>query len=219
MHFLPNTRKPEPGKLPMQEPKSPVMENRSDSRTSQPKPLPTRTISTRVQEPARNTSQVKRSESTYTKHNRQAERLGLQRRRTTAQTKYIDMLLNLDQIPRLHNILASFFTWILLAGYIVFPATFNSIKKNNDLDEKANSNLETQALVTVRNAPLLYVAAFACGIGIAGCVWLWWAHRGNYVWVINRIFLPAFMNSIAGLISTIVNIYSAQSGKRPRQPH
>lgn len=123
------------------------------------------------------------------------------------------MLLELDAVPRLHNILASFFTWILLAGYIVFPATFNKLQKDEDLDKEANSALKAHALETVRNVPLLYVAAFACGIGVIGCLWLWWTHRKNYVWVINRIFLPALMNSIAGLISTLVNIYSAQDGQ------
>lgn len=124
------------------------------------------------------------------------------------------MLLELDNVPRLHNILASFFTWILLAGYIVFPATFNKLQTDEDLDKEANSALKAHALETVRNVPLLYVAAFACGVGVIGCLWLWWTHRKNYVWVINRIFLPALMNSIAGLISTLVNIYSAQDGKQ-----
>ncbi|KAF1354325.1 hypothetical protein EJ07DRAFT_133157 [Lizonia empirigonia] len=140
------------------------------------------------------------------------ERPGLQRRRTTARTRYIDMLLGLDNVSPLHNILASLFVWILLAGYIVFPATFNSVQKSS-LDEKADTDLEAHALATARNIPLLYVAAVACGAGIYGCLWLWWKHRGNYVWVINRIFLPSLLNSVAGLVSTLVNVYSAQDGK------
>lgn len=61
--------------------------------------------------------------------------------------------------------------------------------------------------------PLLYVAAFACGVGVFGCVWLWWVWRKNYVWVVNRIFGPALMNSLAGLVGTVVNVYSAQDGQ------
>lgn len=121
------------------------------------------------------------------------------------------MLLNLDDVSPLHNILASASVWILLAGYIVFPATFNKLQKE-EMDAKADSSLKQHALDTVRNVPLLYVAAFACGIGVLGCLWLWWEHRKNYVWVINRIFLPALLNSIAGLVSTLVNVYSAQDG-------
>jgi hypothetical protein len=140
------------------------------------------------------------------------ERPGLQRRRTTARTRYIDMLLGLDAVKPLHNILASLFVWVLLAGYIVFPATFNSLQKPS-YDDKANTRLKAQALATARNLPLLYVAAVACGIGIVGCLWLWWKHRSNYVWVINRIFLPSLLNSVAGLVSTLVNVYSAQDGE------
>ncbi|KAF2678214.1 hypothetical protein K458DRAFT_464136 [Lentithecium fluviatile CBS 122367] len=193
------------------------------SPTSPTKPLPARTPSTRFQEPVRAPSQSKRSasniqrsvstKSTASTSKKPPERPGLQRRRTTAQTRYIDMLLGLDAVSRWHNILASASTWILLAGYIVFPATFNKLQTDKDLDEKANSALKAHVLKTARNVPLLYVAAFACGIGVLGCLWLWWAHRKNYVWVINRIFLPALMNSIAGLISTLVNIYSAQDGQ------
>jgi hypothetical protein len=180
------------------------------------KPTPMRTPSTRIQEPTRSPSQtgskpqMQRGASTKFKSEK-PQRPDLQRRRTTARTRYIDMLLGLDHVSPFHNILASLSVWILLAGYIVFPATFNKLQKGK-FDDKADSDLEQHALDTVRNVPLLYVAAFACGLGVFGCLWLWWQHRKNYVWVINRIFLPALLNSIAGLVSTLVNIYSAQDG-------
>jgi len=41
-------------------------------------------------------------------------------RQNSVRTRYMDMLLAMDTIPRLHNILASFFTWILLAGFVIF---------------------------------------------------------------------------------------------------
>ncbi|KAF3033952.1 hypothetical protein E8E12_001518 [Didymella heteroderae] len=82
------------------------------------------------------------------------QRPGLQRRRTTARTRYIDMLLGLDAVSPLHNILASLFVWILLAGYIVFPATFNSLQKPS-YDDKADTKLKAEVLATARNLPLL----------------------------------------------------------------
>ena len=121
------------------------------------------------------------------------------------------MLLGLDHVSPLHNILASACVWILLAGYIVFPATFNSLQMSS-FDDKADTKLKAEALATARNLPLLYVAAVACGVGVMGSVWLWWKHRQNYVWVVNRIFLPSLLNSVAGLVSTLVNVYSAQDG-------
>ncbi|USP77938.1 hypothetical protein yc1106_05212 [Curvularia clavata] len=165
-------------------------------------PPPTRTSSRRNDNvaPSRSSGQ-----------NDRPQRPGLERRRTTARTRYIDMLLGLDSVSPVHNLLSSAFVWLLLAGYIVFPATFTKLQRTES--KSPNNGFSAAALHTVRNIPLLYVAAFACGIGVAGCLWLWWQHRKNYVWVIHRIFLPALLNSIAGLISTIINVYSAQDGQ------
>ncbi|CAI6337318.1 unnamed protein product [Periconia digitata] len=193
----PSTRFKEPSQKPSSTSTPNVKRNPSNVSTS--RPIPKTSISS-----ASNKDSNHQSSS--------AARPPLQRRRTTAQTRYIDMLLELDDVPKLHNFLASGFTWILLAGYIVFPATFNKLQNDERLDEKANNRLKAEALATARNIPLLYIAAFACGIGVVGSLWLWWKHRKNYVWVINRVFLPALMNSLAGLISTLVNVYTAQEG-------
>ncbi|KAH5469558.1 hypothetical protein HBI22_195600 [Parastagonospora nodorum] len=212
MHF-PWHPKEKPGTLPT------VEDDRKDSasvvRASTTKSAPTHRPSTRTQDPPRRSSHTSYQPHVYRGASIKAEkpqRPELQRRSTTARTRYIDMLLGLDHVSPFHNILASLSVWILLAGYIVFPATFNKLQKGN-YDEKADTDLKKHALETVRNVPLMYVAAFACGLGVAGCLWLWWKHRKNYVWVINRIFLPALLNSIAGLVSTLVNIYSAQDGQ------
>jgi hypothetical protein len=66
------------------------------------------------------------------------------------------MLLSLDTVPRIHNILASFCTWILLAGYIVFPATFTGLKDVEVKDENGDVKeaIKKHALDTVRYASL-----------------------------------------------------------------
>lgn len=64
------------------------------------------------------------------------------------------MLLALDDVPMWHNILASFFTYILLAGYIVFPATFKKFQSDQDLDDEANSELKKHALNSARYVPV-----------------------------------------------------------------
>lgn len=133
----------------------------------------------------------------------------------TTQTRYMEMLLHLDQIPRLHNILSSAFTWILLAGFLVVPGTFTSFKnsqafKEADSDE---SNAVAHAIVrSIANIGLLWVSGAFCIIGGLGCIWLWFCWRQNYVWLLNRIFLPACLNSAAGLLTTVVNVYTAQKG-------
>jgi predicted histidine transporter YuiF (NhaC family) len=103
----------------------------------------------------------------------------------------MNMLLAVDQIPRLHNIFASFFTWILLAGYIVFPATFTSIQKAEGVSSNNHTEnaIKDAILKTVKNVPLLWVAGACCILGGLGMLWLWFRWRDNYVWLINRIFL------------------------------
>ncbi|KAH6655433.1 hypothetical protein BKA67DRAFT_515420 [Truncatella angustata] len=141
-----------------------------------------------------------------------APRPGVQRANTSFQTRYMDMLLSLDTIPRLHNIYASLFTWILLAGYVVLPGTFTSIRDlSDDTEVRANSAAST-ILDHVKNVPLLVIAAICCGIGMSGMIWLMIRWRNNYVWLLNRLLLPGTMNGLAGLIGTLVTVYTQQNG-------
>lgn len=123
------------------------------------------------------------------------------------------MLLDLDTIPRMHNIYASFFTWVLLAGFVILPGTFTSLSSLTDDPALAGNHTTSDILIKVKHVSLLYVGAFCAGIGAIGMIWLWWRWRVNYVWLLNRIFLPGFLNSFAGLISTLVNVFSQQDSK------
>ena len=123
------------------------------------------------------------------------------------------MLLALDTIPRLHNILAAFFTWILLAGFVIFPGTFTSLQSSLGEDSNISaSKTATQILKSVKHVQLLVIAGVCCGIGAGGMIWLWWRWRANFVWLLNKVFLPGCLNSLAGLISTLINVYSQQGG-------
>ena len=104
----------------------------------------------------------------------------------SVQTRYMEMLLHLDSIPRIHNIAASLFTWIILAGFLVVPGTFNTFK---DSDEFQSASEKSAIINSISNVPLLYVSACFCGSGVLGCLWLWYRWRHNYVWLINRVFL------------------------------
>lgn len=61
----------------------------------------------------------------------------------------MNMLLALDAVPRGHNVMASFFTWILLAGFVILPGTFNSLEQI-----QGGNGLENLALHAVQNIPL-----------------------------------------------------------------
>lgn len=141
----------------------------------------------------------------------------VQRQNTAlAHTRYMEMLLALDKVPRLHNILAAFFGWLLLAGFVVFPGTFTSVQA-----ELASSSSSSTAppdvarallLDRIDNPPLLVVAAVACGAGALGLLGLAVRWRRNYVWLLGRVFLPAATNALAGLISTLVAVYAQKGG-------
>ena len=64
-------------------------------------------------------------------------------------TQYVSMLLALDDIPTLYNILAGFFNWILLAGFILFPGTFTSLKNLG-----GSGQLEQQLVHVITSIPL-----------------------------------------------------------------
>ena len=124
------------------------------------------------------------------------------------------MLLHLDRIPRIHNILASAFAWILLAGFLVVPGTFTGFKNSAAFkNAEDNDNEVAHAIIHgIANIGLLWLSGTFCIIGGLGCLWLWFCWRKNYVWLLNRIFLPVALNSAAGLLTTVVNVYTAQKG-------
>lgn len=143
--------------------------------------------------------------------NSSKHRPGNLNRQNSVQTRYMDMLLSLDTIPRLHNILASFFTWLLLAGFLVFPGTFTSIASLGN-DPNIHSQTAAKILRSVKHVQLLVVAGVCSGFGAGGMICLYWRWRQNFVWLLNKIFLPGCLNSFAGLISTLINVYSQQGG-------
>ncbi|KAF9044384.1 hypothetical protein BJ165DRAFT_1347953 [Panaeolus papilionaceus] len=135
-------------------------------------------------------------------------------------TQYVSMLLALDDIPYWYNLAASFFTWILLAGFILFPGTFTSLQTaaaSNNLP--VNSPVVTGAVNEITKLPLFIVAWVCTGMGIIGMIWLTWRWRKNYLWALNKIFVPGLLNSLAGLVSTLASIFGAQNGELSKTSH
>lgn len=107
-----------------------------------------------------------------------------------SQSRYVAMLLELDEIPRRHNFYASLFTWLILAGYIVFPGTFTSLQSSDSVQEEASKTPAGKIILhTVQNASLLWVAGACCLFGVVGIALLWKRWKRNYIWLVNRIFL------------------------------
>ncbi|KAF7312680.1 hypothetical protein MIND_00282400 [Mycena indigotica] len=122
-------------------------------------------------------------------------------------TKYVNMLLALDSIPMIYNLLTNFFTWILLAGFVLFPGTFTSLQNNPQLGA-----VGITAVNVIKHVSLFVIAWVCTGLGVAGMLWLWFRWNANYVWLVNRIFLPGLLNSLAGVVSTLASVYGAQDG-------
>ncbi|OQU97174.1 hypothetical protein CLAIMM_03150 [Cladophialophora immunda] len=116
------------------------------------------------------------------------------------------MLLELDEIPRRHNFYASLFTWLILAGYIVFPGTFTSLKSSNSVQEAASKTHAGEIILdTVQNASLLWIAGACCLFGVVGIALLWKRWKRNYIW-------PTLLNAILGLVNSLINVYTAKDG-------
>lgn len=112
----------------------------------------------------------------------------------TTETRYMQMLLHLDRIPRVYNFLAGLFTWILLASFLIIPGTFTSFK-NSDMfkdiqDNEDKSNAVAKVILdSAANVGLLWLSGAFCIIGGTGCLFLWCRWRKNYVWLVNKVFL------------------------------
>ncbi|KAJ6109864.1 hypothetical protein N7486_002099 [Penicillium sp. IBT 16267x] len=129
------------------------------------------------------------------------------------ETRYVRMMVEADRIPWQYNLMASAAHWILLAGYLVVPGTFTSLQVSDEVHSSLSGN-KAGALIlsTIQNPPLLALAVsfFVTGIFIMG--WLSWEYQSNYIWLISHIFLPTLLNASAGLVTTLVSLYTGHGG-------
>ena len=106
------------------------------------------------------------------------------------QTRYMQMLLQLDRIPLIYNIIASLATWILLAGYIVLPGTFTSLRTLGKYKfDSGGSAIEGNVQNAIRNIPLLSAAFIFFAIGGACLIYLWCIWGENVIWLMSRIIV------------------------------
>lgn len=140
----------------------------------------------------------------------------------------MEILLTLDKIPRLHNILASFFAWVLLAGLVILPGTFESGPKfttgatthpeiptgsNGSSGSSSSDGGGDIALESPNHSiPLVAAAVVLCSVGVGGMVGLGLRWRNNYIWLLNRLYMPGALNGLAGLLSTVTSVYSQYGG-------
>jgi hypothetical protein len=105
-------------------------------------------------------------------------------------TRYVQMIMEADEVPWQYNLLASAAHWVLLAGYLVVPGTFTSLQKSDTVHNGLSDN-EAGKLVlnAIQNPPLLALACIFFVVGLIVMGWLYYEYRGNYIWLTNRIFM------------------------------
>ncbi|KAI0836085.1 hypothetical protein F5Y06DRAFT_288625 [Hypoxylon sp. FL0890] len=118
------------------------------------------------------------------------------------------MVIEAYELPKLYNVLAALSSWLLLAGFVIFPGTFTSLQKADLTTTEAGKVLHR----IVQNTPLLGIAIVCYVLGSVGTGILWWLFKQNSVWLNEKIFLPGLINAITGLITTLINIYTAKDG-------
>ena len=119
---------------------------------------------------------------------------GIQRTNTTFSqghdTTYTIMLKEEAQMDWKYNVSVSIANWALLAGYLVIPGTFTSLKESNQVEEILEKNTAGRAVLhTIQNPPLLVVACLFLAGGAAALTVLLRKIQSNYLWLINKIFM------------------------------
>jgi hypothetical protein len=102
------------------------------------------------------------------------------------------MLKEEAQMDFKYNITASAANWVLLAGYLVIPGTFTSLQNSSQVESALETNSAGRAVLkTIQNPPLLVIACLFLFSGVSALVWLlhFRSLRGNYLWLVNKIFL------------------------------
>ncbi|KAH6869634.1 hypothetical protein B0T10DRAFT_593434 [Thelonectria olida] len=120
------------------------------------------------------------------------------------------MVLEAHETPAFDCLLAAISNWLFLAGFVVFPGAFTSLSHATLLSE-SQTGRAVQDFIG-RNMSLLAVGILCCSVGGAGIGWVSWKFRGNYVWLVDRIFLPGLLNAIVAFLMSLINIYTAQDG-------
>lgn len=119
----------------------------------------------------------------------------------------MNMLLSMNKIPRSHNILSNILSWMILVAFVTAPANFCSPPIPAELKSSGiSSSLSYDFFNDVPSVSLLAVAFTLFGIGTLGMLYLALCWRRNYIWLMNRIYLPLMLNSLAGFIACLVDL-------------
>ncbi|CAG9950867.1 unnamed protein product [Clonostachys rosea f. rosea IK726] len=108
-------------------------------------------------------------------------------------SEYDAMIIQSYEIPILYCALAGLCNWLFLAGFIVFPGAFSSLQDANIL---AQSDAGVTLQRAIQHSLPLYMGGFTCITSFLGLLYVFWRVRENYVWLLNRVFMPGMANAL-----------------------
>lgn len=103
-------------------------------------------------------------------------------------TEYAKQLVEFHDFPHREGWLVTFASWLLLAGFVTFPATFTNLKQAN-LSGQPFGTAGQWLISKIQNLPLLGVACGCSGLGALGLFLFWIRWRHNYFIVSEKVFL------------------------------
>ncbi|KAB5513528.1 hypothetical protein GE09DRAFT_630072 [Coniochaeta sp. 2T2.1] len=120
-------------------------------------------------------------------------------------TPYNEMIIEADRISLRANIIAWLCSWWIMAGFLIVPNAFISLKKSSILQIEPGLARHLQVSLPI-------IAAVCFISGASGLSLLWRRYRHNYVWVSTRLLIPTFASASTCLFNILVSIYTAQDG-------
>lgn len=133
------------------------------------------------------------------------------------QTRYMEMLPQVDDMPYIYNVISGVADWTLRAGCRIVPGSFTALQKSGQVQGAlAQDRVGQAALNAIRNLPVLEIAFILFVASTAALGWLYSEWLRNYIWLVNRICLYHGPFSNNGTEET-----DATSGQStgPRRPH
>ncbi|KAJ5714331.1 uncharacterized protein N7483_011512, partial [Penicillium malachiteum] len=98
---------------------------------------------------------------------------------------------------------------------LVVPGTFSSLQASSQVEKTLHtSEAGRRILHTIQNPPLLVIACLFSIIALGALVWLlrFEKLRRNFSWLINKILVPRTLNATAGLLTTLISVYTSKGG-------
>ncbi|KAH8587840.1 hypothetical protein B0O99DRAFT_640712, partial [Bisporella sp. PMI_857] len=110
---------------------------------------------------------------------------------------YKDMLFEYDSIPFKFKLFATCSLWLLLFGFVLFSGTFTTFKPNP---------AEEALISKVENMPMFVFGILFCGASSCALLYLSRRWKKNWIWLVERILLPGFINSATGLGNALISV-------------